>query len=310
MTVNIDVAAEAGRDWTRELMLSMPGFELRAQGRRPVGGSIRLAGVAEMQVADICSEPVHVQWRQTRRADAAPHIKVILQVRGVGMAAQDGREVVSAPGDFLLLDDSRPYALQFDGPFQQYSIEVPRLRLGECLGILPRLTALRIDGQHGPSRFLRSFVSSIVEDDDPGDRRAASRLCNHAVELLRTAIYDQHEVLGLGSFDREALLLRAKAFVLANLHDPDLDVSTIANQMGMSVRSLYVLFESEELRIAQWIREQRLVRARVVLEDPAQRFLSICDIAMRFGFMDSAHFSSSFRATYGMTPSECRRSGP
>ena len=47
-------------------------------------------------------------------------------------------------------------------------------------------------------------------------------------------------------------------------------------------------------------------RVRADLEDPRQRARSITEIALRWGFNDSAHFSRTFRARFGLSPRAVR----
>ncbi len=59
--------------------------------------------------------------------------------------------------------------------------------------------------------------------------------------------------------------------------------------------------------VAAAIRRFRLDRCREELEDRRQRARSITEIAFRWGFNDSAHFSRVFKARFGMSPRAVRR---
>ncbi|MET8678043.1 helix-turn-helix transcriptional regulator [Streptomyces sp. NPDC004647] len=58
--------------------------------------------------------------------------------------------------------------------------------------------------------------------------------------------------------------------------------------------------------VGNWIRLRRLEQCRRDLHDPALCARPVSAIAVRWGFRDAAHFSRTFRATYGVPPGEYR----
>jgi AraC-like DNA-binding protein len=77
----------------------------------------------------------------------------------------------------------------------------------------------------------------------------------------------------------------------------------------VSTRHLQKLFKADGLTVTDWIRERRLAGCRRDLRDPAHADETILAIATRWGLTNAAHFSRSFRALYGCTPSEFRAGG-
>jgi AraC-like DNA-binding protein len=75
----------------------------------------------------------------------------------------------------------------------------------------------------------------------------------------------------------------------------------------VSIRYLHRLFETQQTTVADWIRRRRLDRCRRDLVDPALRDLPVNAIAARWGLLNAAHFSRTFRAAYGVPPVEYRR---
>ncbi len=86
-----------------------------------------------------------------------------------------------------------------------------------------------------------------------------------------------------------------------------LDPARIADAHGISVRHVHRLFHESGDTVAAAIRRERLDRCRADLEDPHQRARSITEIALRWGFNDSAHFSRAFRARFGVSPRAVRQ---
>ena len=97
-------------------------------------------------------------------------------------------------------------------------------------------------------------------------------------------------------------VLRIKAYVEASLDDPGLSPFDIARALGISVRHAHRLFGQTGSSLGRWILGRRLARCAADLRDPARACESLTQIAFRWGFNDSAHFSRAFRAAYDQTP--------
>jgi AraC family transcriptional activator of tynA and feaB len=102
------------------------------------------------------------------------------------------------------------------------------------------------------------------------------------------------------------LLAAALRFIEANLSDQSLGPTTLATALGCSRATIYRAFSENELTVAGVIRETRLKRARGMIEALPQQ-VTISDIAMRCGFFDASNFSRSFRARFGISPTDIRR---
>ncbi|SOR83556.1 MULTISPECIES: helix-turn-helix domain-containing protein [Streptomyces] len=103
--------------------------------------------------------------------------------------------------------------------------------------------------------------------------------------------------------------MRVKDHILRNLSDPGLSPSDIAAAHFMSVRYLHKLFELERVTVGEWIRTQRLERCRRdLLRSPALGY-GVAAVARRWDFVSPSHFSSAFRAAYGVTPREWQTNG-
>jgi ligand-binding sensor domain-containing protein/signal transduction histidine kinase/AraC-like DNA-binding protein len=87
-----------------------------------------------------------------------------------------------------------------------------------------------------------------------------------------------------------------------HLDDPDFDVSTIVQEVGMSKTVLYKKVQAlTNLSVADLIKSIRLKRAALLL---AQNQLSIAEIAFSVGFNDRKYFSKEFKKLYHLSPSE------
>lgn len=91
----------------------------------------------------------------------------------------------------------------------------------------------------------------------------------------------------------------------ASLGPPLLSPNWLAQELGVSVRNLYRAFEEGD-SICQSIMRARLERSAADLGSPMLQSASITEIAYRWGFTDSAHFSRAFRKRLACMPKDYR----
>src|SRR5919112_558928 len=86
----------------------------------------------------------------------------------------------------------------------------------------------------------------------------------------------------------------------------ELPLVRLAEAVNLSPSRLHRLFRDETgTSPARHLKSLRLAEARRLLETT---FLSVKEIRDRVGIDDESHFTRDFRAAYGCTPTECRRS--
>ena len=90
--------------------------------------------------------------------------------------------------------------------------------------------------------------------------------------------------------------------------DPDLDVHTLADAMGMSRSMLNERIQNTlGLSIAQFIRTYRLNVAKEMISNGTDTDKNISEIAYEVGFNDPKYFTRCFTKEFGATPSDLHR---
>jgi AraC-like DNA-binding protein len=112
--------------------------------------------------------------------------------------------------------------------------------------------------------------------------------------------------IGASGGDEPAIIRQVKAYIVQHLDNPTLSPPAIARAQGVSVRHLHRLFKAGGVSLGDWVRQRRLAQCAADLADVANDGRSLTEIAFRWGFSDSAHFSRSFRAQYGVAPRDYR----
>lgn len=91
-----------------------------------------------------------------------------------------------------------------------------------------------------------------------------------------------------------------------NLSNPDLNVPFIASAMAMSRTTLYSKFSHlSDVSVGDYVIRFRMVEASRLLS--SHKDMSIQEVADRVGFSSARYFSTAFKQSYGVTPTEYRR---
>jgi AraC-like DNA-binding protein len=154
------------------------------------------------------------------------------------------------------------------------------------------------------SKLLGACLSTLADtvltsDEEPGDVAVEVTL-----DMLGAALTKNKE--SLDGNPQTSLFERIRAFVEKRLEDPDLSPSMIAQAHRISVRYLHLLFSERGVTVGGWVQLRRLAQCRVALTD-VRNDRTITEIGMKWGFSDAAHFSRSFKAAFGISPSAFRR---
>src|SRR3984957_2197806 len=154
------------------------------------------------------------------------------------------------------------------------------------------------------ARALASAVQSLDALSEPEWDAVAQGLADLLFTLTRQMAAPVRDG---GSSTKAAIMNRVCQTIERGLEDPDLTPARVAQSEGISERYLQKLFEGVGDNFSHYVRERRLQRAWADLANPAEGNHTISEIAYRYGFGDSAHFSRTFRARFGLSPREFRQ---
>jgi AraC family transcriptional activator of tynA and feaB len=277
--------------------------------RDTFSGRLALAEVGDIRVAEICSDPATVHHSQAHIA-RAPDAKffLCLQLDGVSVNRQQGREAVLRYGDFTLFDSSRPYQVTFGERNRMVVLCMGQAQLQrrmaspEAVVALPMLGATAVPGLL--SGFLRHFWRECHSERD---LPLGPRFSEAVLDLIASAYAHVSQALSQATSLSVARRERVRSYVEAHLHDPKLTPTSAARTLGMSARYIHHVFSEGGETLGRYILRRRLEECARALDDLAQRGQTATEIAFRHGFNDASHFGRVFRERYGLTPAEYRR---
>jgi acetamidase/formamidase/AraC-like DNA-binding protein len=212
-------------------------------------------------------------------------------------------------GHLLLLPRNADWSMVFQRDMRAIVLSVSSDALHGRIAGKPRLGEPRVVAPGGLADVFSRMLDATARTLDTLTDVEWATVAQSLVDLLLTLAH------GLSapasdtntSATQAALLHRICQTIERRLDDPELAPARVAQAEGISERYLQKLFEGVSDNFTHYVRERRLQRAWADLSNPAEAHRSISEIAYRYGFGDSAHFSRTFRHRFGLPPREFRQ---
>lgn len=256
-----------------------------------------------LDVADIASTAERIERTPAGiRRDDLEHIFLLKQLEGRTMIAHNGATAIMGPGDFVLLDSTRPADLVYRGERSHFlSVHMPRgdfldwCREAIDIGCVRgpehpggrALEAAFPDGRRAPGRSMAEpgFLFDLA--------RIAFLAGGRRRSLMRCATRASRHAATLDVIDR-------------NLTHPDMSLDWLARACVMSPRQLQRDFRNAGTSFTAAVNQRRLKLAADRLRRLAGRGVcpNIADTAMGCGFGDLSHFNRMFKRHFGCRPSD------
>lgn len=271
-------------------------------------GRMRARVLDRMSIVEVNASAHEVRRTPTLIAQAGErYFKLNLQLEGTGLLIQDNREALLRPGDLAIYDTSQPYTLAFEETARTMVVMFPCDALSLPTDYVGQLAAVRMAGSTGLSGIVGNFIRQLSENLDVLSGPSGSRLATNALDLVSTMLHAEMDIAPNRMKPQMLLATSVREYIEANLSDPQLSPASIAAAHFISTRHLHNVFHESGTTVAGFIRSQRLDGARRDLQDPLHAGQSVGAVAAKWGFLDAAHFSRTFRDAFNVSPSEWRR---
>ncbi|MET9149314.1 helix-turn-helix domain-containing protein [Streptomyces sp. NPDC058319] len=292
---------DASAYWTDAVCSAFVPVRVRPTAPAPLHGRVEHVNLDGLGFTLVRSGAQRVDRTRTLIArGGGDDVLANIQLTGEGRVGQDGRRALLAPGAMTLVDSTRPYTLEFTGPFSQLVVQVPRDRMARRS--LARATAVAL-APDGPARLVADFLVGL-ERQQRADPRAAAALVPHATGLLDCAAGWALET-GPARASASALTRERVHDVLRrHAQDPRLDADTAAAACGISRRTLFRVLAEHGESFGALLRTLRVDHARRLLRAAPER--TVASVAYACGFGGESQLHRAFRAVTGLTPGAYR----
>ena len=305
-----DVGQQAdGRDPAERLRLWQDVLaRLSLPSSRPLGADGDVFGRVTclvsplgIEMARLDAGPQEISGRYVRQPDG---IWLAQLLKGEGTLTGESGPMPLVVGDIVYGPVATDSALTLPVAFSLLYVRLPRLALHPRLlgpapvriGVLPRHSGLK--------QIFAGMLAALADSLEILTAAHLRPLELAISEFLIGAVLGDvaSNPVRAASSVRIALFHRICQTIEAELGDPELSLTKVAKQQGISPRNMQKLFELGDRSFGHYVRARRLERCRADLGSPLQAHLSISEICFRWGFNDAAHFSRAFREQYDTTP--------
>jgi AraC family transcriptional regulator, positive regulator of tynA and feaB len=294
--------------WHDVASKNVVSHDSQPQSRRDFHAEFERGALAEISILRFQNSPMQVLGAKRHIAKAeTDEFLFCRQVHGALSFEQDGRDVRLKAGDMTLIDPMLPYIGRFETDSKLLVIKIPRRLLEIRTGKLQALTAVGMARDDAECGLTSSFLATLPEYTRKLSPTAHEMLREQALDLIALCLAKAADERPRLSSGRSVILLNIRAAVEARLADPNLDVKTIAEAVGVSVRYANALLAFENTSLRRLIQTRRLMRCQKALEDPLQSARTVSEIAYSWGFSDMTHFGRVFKKEQGILPREYRK---
>jgi AraC-like DNA-binding protein len=248
--------------------------------------------------------------RSALRSDFADGAdRLTINLGGDALATQAGGEFVLKRGDAVAFTGSDLAGLTTRGSGHVATIQFEN---GSLHGLLKDPKLRHIPAAAPALLMLRRYLRAISTADLLETRALAALTVEHIHDLAALALGAGREVAEVAERRgvRAARLQAIKDDVLVRLQTA-ITLDEVAERHGVSPRYVRMLFGDQGTSFSEFVRNERLKRARLMLLSTGIHHLLISQIAYEVGFNDLSYFNRAFRSRFGMAPGELReRSRP
>ncbi|GHF63663.1 hypothetical protein GCM10018790_46940 [Kitasatospora xanthocidica] len=297
--------------WTGALSRAVVPVEVRPLTGQPFDGLLVSHRLGYLRISTLEADAARVSRTAAlieRAPGGEPQVGVGVQETGRAVLEQDGRQAEVPPGGLVLYDTARPYAVHYPERFRTHLFHLPRRLLGVPERDLRQAAATAVGPTEGCGPVILPFLGVLAASAHSYPAPVGDRLAGSVADLLGTLVAQLAGARPAGETDapNAHLVLRVREYIDRHLADPELAPERIAHAHHISVRYLHRIFEGEGVTVSRLIHRRRLEACARELARRGSTAPTVSAVAQRWGFVNPAHFSRTFRAAYGVSPREWR----
>jgi AraC-like DNA-binding protein len=247
-----------------------------------------------------------VRTRAGINEDARGRFALYIPLKGDLELLQFSRTQRYSPGSMALLYMEEPFVQRKCGDNDTIYFFIPHEFLDQRLVGIENLCARAFAIDTGVRRLVFDSVISLQQgaaEMTDMEFRGAARILG---ELIVLALNTSGGLVTGDRSVRTTILARARRTIAANLDDSNLTIGDIAKQCCISVRYLHEIFRASGITVSEYLKQQRLLKARHMLESAGYN-TTVTDVCFECGFSNASQFSTAFRREFQVSPRDVLR---
>lgn len=232
--------------------------------------------------------------------DQRDSIFACLMTEGIGYTYQGTLSVEHSPGDLVIYDIATPYGHGFPDDMAMYVMDIPRSYFENIP--LPSGQPLKISQQLTSGTSSTKVILDLLQRPTHNFQELHTRgeeILHHIHTLASAATGKQ------SSHYLKVLFAQCVEYIHEHLVEEHLNAERLGQQFNVTVRQVARAFEAHGISVNRYVWQQRLKKSREELICSNNQ--SITEIAFKWGFNHSAHFSRVYKLSFGETPSQTRK---
>jgi AraC family transcriptional regulator, positive regulator of tynA and feaB len=291
--------------WSDALTDLCGHFDVDPLESATLDGRINYTTVSRLKLCQIEASQHRIAHAASRsKGREHPYVKLLFQTHGVSYFEQNGCQIEINPGDCLAYDVSCSHTIVSPSLTRHEVVIVPRELLRERGFQIGKMYARKLSARSGTGRLAYEFAHAAFDAATKLSANSAATVAESLIDLLLLPLREADS--SSDRVGRNAMYLRAQAFIAEHLRDPDLRIDQISSALGCTKRYLHMLFSERGTTVSEYIWRARLLHCRQELEIHGDK--TITDVAFSWGFSSSSHFSRVFRKWFGVAPSAVHKS--
>ena len=268
--------------------------------------------LASLTIHRIESDPVSVFRRdEDILADDVLDFLLHVQLEGTAVITQAEKTFTLRENELAIVPSNVPYNVDYPEKGSKIILRIPHRVFHErVLGREVRDFGATMLTGGGLVPVVICLLKSLTQEKEGAlSETEQFTLADSFLALVGAVLRSRNKRDSRENENQSARLSGILSYLEENFSDHELTPTRIANANFISVRHLHGLFRQCGMTVSKWIWDRRLKAGREDLLDPSMASLTICEIAYRRGFNDSAHFSRSFKDRFGLSPGLLRAKG-
>lgn len=254
-----------------------------------------------------------VMWARSSpiRITRAGHIlangsdSVLFSIAGAARTIICGREHPQVAWEGMAIGNAGPGGTIYPFPCKQLTVIAPQTALRPLLRNKSAHFAQRVPPNSGALQLLVGYLDVLKDATVPPGLEQS--VATHVHDLLAVALGATSDALEIArTRGIRAARLHAIKTDIENGLDTEISIATLAARHRVTPRYVQMLFELEGTTFTEFVRNQRLERARRMLASPRYDHKQVTEIAFEVGFGDVSYFDRAFRRYFGLSPRDVR----